>query len=129
MGHPNEELLRKGYDAFDRGDLDAVIDLFADDIQWHIPGRNLLSGDYKGRDQVGSFFAKLMEASGNTFRIEVREILGKDKHGVALITERAKRNGKSLETKPVHVFHIRGDKVTDFWFHPDDQYELDEFWS
>jgi ketosteroid isomerase-like protein len=40
MGHPNEDLIRRGYDAFSRGDMDTLRALFHPDIVWHAPGRS-----------------------------------------------------------------------------------------
>jgi len=50
--HPNAALLRKGYDAFAKGDTATLTDLFSEDVVWHLPGRNLISGEHKGRDAV-----------------------------------------------------------------------------
>src|SRR6266487_5323652 len=63
MGHPNEDLLRKGYEAFASYDLDTIQALFADDVVFHIPGKNPVSGDYKGKDEVFGFFAKMLTLS------------------------------------------------------------------
>jgi ketosteroid isomerase-like protein len=46
MAHPNEELTRRAYDAFSRGDADTLRQLFADDAVFHEPGRNPVSGDH-----------------------------------------------------------------------------------
>jgi ketosteroid isomerase-like protein len=43
MGHPDEDLIRWGYDAFGRGDLDILRDLFQPDTVWHAPGRSQLA--------------------------------------------------------------------------------------
>jgi ketosteroid isomerase-like protein len=32
MGHPNEDLIRQGYDAFSRGDMDTLRELFHPDV-------------------------------------------------------------------------------------------------
>ncbi len=49
MPHPNADLLRKGYDAFSKGDLDTIRnEVFSPDIVFHVAGRNPLSGDYQG---------------------------------------------------------------------------------
>ena len=37
MAHPNEDLLRRGYDAFGTGDMETLAALLADDIVWHFP--------------------------------------------------------------------------------------------
>jgi ketosteroid isomerase-like protein len=52
MAHPNEEVLKKGYAAFNSGDMDAVRETFADDIVWHVSGTTELAGDYKGLDEA-----------------------------------------------------------------------------
>ena len=44
MAHPNEELVRKGYDAFAKGDMDTLRELFDPEIVWHFPGRSQLAG-------------------------------------------------------------------------------------
>ena len=49
MSHPNEDLIRRGYDAFSRGDMDTLRELFHPDIVWHAPGRSQLAGDPPGR--------------------------------------------------------------------------------
>ena len=35
MGHPNEDLVRRGYDAFSRGEMDTLRELYHPDIVWH----------------------------------------------------------------------------------------------
>ena len=46
MGHPNEDLIRQGYDAFSSGDMDTLRELFHPDIVWHASGRSQLAGDH-----------------------------------------------------------------------------------
>ena len=127
--HPNVELLRKGYGAYGSGDLAVLTELFADDLVWHVAGRNQLSGDYKGRDQVFGFFGKIMELSGGTAVLDVHDILANDEHGVVLVSNSATRDGKSFSGQDVHTFHIREGRVVEFWDLPVDQYAADEFWS
>ena len=129
MAHPNEDLLRRGFDAFGRGDMAAIAELFADEIVWHVPGNSPLSGDYKGRDSVLGFLGKSAELSGGTLKVEVHDILANDEHGVALVRNTAQRGGKSLDNHAVQVFHIRDGKAVETWFHPGDQAATDKFWS
>lgn len=129
MAHPNEDLLRRGYEAFSKGDLDTVRKLFSPDIQWHVPGRNPVAGDYKGIEEVMQFLGKIMEGTGGTFGLEVHDILANDEHGVVLVRTSGQRDGKSLSGRDVHLFHIEGGKVTEYWAHPGDQHAIDEFWA
>jgi ketosteroid isomerase-like protein len=127
--HPNIELLRKGYEAFSQGDMDTVSGLFADDIVWHEGGRNPLSGEYKGKDQVFSLFARLVELSEGTLRIEVHDVVANDEHGVALVTISASRKGRTFSGTSADVFHIRDGKALEFWDNVTDRYGLDEVFN
>ena len=129
MAHPNADLLNKGYDAFDKGDLDTLRGLFTDDIVFHVPGRSQVAGEYRGQDGVFGFFGKLVELSGGTFKVERHTVLADDEHGTVLSTTSAQRDGKSFSTKTVDSFHFRDGKVSECWTFAEDQYALDEFWS
>ena len=129
MGHPNEDLMRKGYKAFSEGDLETISTLFADDIVWHIPGKSSISGDYKGKEQVFEFFGKVTQETGGTFKIDIHEVLANDEHAVVLSTNSAQKDGKSIEGNGVAVYHLEGGKVTEAWQLSEDQYSLDEFWG
>lgn len=130
MAHPNVEVLKKGYEAFSRGDLDTLRTLFADDIIGHVPGRSPLSGDYKGVDEVLGLFGKLAELSGGTYATEVHAFLADDEHGVVLDFDSAKREGKTLDRMPaIEIFHFTDGKIAEFWTTTLDQYTEDEFWS
>ena len=129
MSHPNEDLIRRGYEAFSNGDLDTLREVFADDILWHAPGRNPLAGDYKGMEEVFGFFASVAEMTGGTFSLEIHDVLANDEHAVVLAVARGARDGKRFEDRAVHVWHVEGGKAKEFWGHPGDQYAVDEFWS
>ena len=129
MGHPNEELLRRGYDAFDAGDIETVLGLFAEDIQWQISGRSPISGIYKGREEVAGFFEKLGELSGGTFRLEVQDVLANEGRGVVLTKELGERDGRTMDVDSVHVWTIEDGKLTEFRDMLADQYASDAFFS
>jgi uncharacterized protein len=129
MAHSNEDLARRGYEAFSRGDIQRVSEVFADEIVWHVGGRGPLAGDYRGKDEVLGFLAKTMEMTGGTFRVEIHDILANDEHVAALVVARAERDGKTLEDRQAHVLHVKDGKVTEYWGHPGDQYAIDEFLS
>ena len=129
MAHPNEDLVRRGYAAFGTGDMATLRELFADDLVWHVGGRSPITGDYKGKDEVLGFFAKLAERAGGTFRVDIHDVLANDEHVVALVKVTGEREGKTLSDSGAQVFHVQGGKVSESWFHPGDAYAWDEFWS
>lgn len=130
MAHPNEDLVRAGSAAFGRGDIAALQStFFAEDIQWHFPGRSSFGGDFHGLQDVLGWLGRSFEASGGTLSIELHDVLADDEHVVALTTVRAQREGKSLEDRTVQTFHIKDGKATEVWANPSDLYAVDEFWS
>jgi uncharacterized protein len=62
---------RAGYAAFAAGDLDALREMFAPDIAWHVPGRSALAGTYTGTDAVLGYFVRLFEVSSGTAAVEL----------------------------------------------------------
>ena len=56
--HFNVDIFRRLYDSFTTGDMVKVAEEFADDLVWHVPGRNSISGDYKAPDEALGCFRK-----------------------------------------------------------------------
>ncbi len=127
--HPNVGLFRKGYEAFAKGDMATLRELFSEDVVWHVSGNNPLSGDYRGQDAVFAFFARIAELSGGTFRIDLHDVVANDEHAVALARSTASRQGKQLDSRETHISHVRNGKITEFWGFPEDLRVPDEFWS
>jgi uncharacterized protein len=126
--HPNVDLLRKGYEALDKGDIAAIMELYSPDIVWHWPGNGPLCGDHVGIEAVFAALAKMAELCGD-FKSEAHDFLANDEHAVALTQIHGNRPGKQLNTPNVDVYHIQNGKVTEFWSVPMDQRAEDEFWS
>lgn len=131
MAHPNEDLVREGFAAFSRGDMDYLQkQFFAEDVRYHLPGRSPLAGVYEGPEQVIQLFARLFELTGGTFSVELHDAVANDEHAVALYTARGERAGKQqLNDNQVLTSHIRDGKASELWVQATDLYALDEFFS
>jgi len=126
MSHPNEDLVRKGYEAFSTGDMATLRQLLDPEVVWHSGGRNPLSGDYRGVEDVLGFFGRTMEHTQGTFRVSVEEVLVNDQGAVVVQRSSAQRNGKSLDDRPLQLFHISDGKVVEVWQYWGDPYTADE---
>ena len=129
MAHPNEELVRRGYDAFAKGDMDTLRELFDPEIVWHFPGHSPLAGDHRGVDAVLGFFGRTMELTAGTFRAELHDVVGDDRHAVGMHLATGEREGRRLEDREVLVFHVRDGRVVEVWQYIENQYTYDEFFS
>lgn len=130
MAEGFEAVIRTGFDAFGRGDMDTLrAEVFTEDTVWHVGGRNQISGDYRG-DEVYEWFARLFQETGGTFRIEVHDVATSDEHAVVLTEASAERNGQRVDGQQgVQVHHFRDGKISETWLTPVDPYTFDEFWS
>ena len=126
---PRADLVRRGYAAFQNGDMDTMRMILAADIAWHAPGQGPQSGDFQGVDNVIGEFGRLFQDSGGTFRVEITEILEGDHSVVVLGGESASREGRTLDQAYAHIFHFRGDQVSEAWVVNYNQAEADAFWS
>ncbi|GHB33829.1 hypothetical protein GCM10010377_25500 [Streptomyces viridiviolaceus] len=128
--HPHAALVRKGYEAFSRGDMNALRELMAKDATHHVPGSHPLSGDYKGQDAIIAMYGRLAEETNGTFRVELSSIAVDGRgHAVGVSRFTAERNGMRLDQTGCIVFRIVGDKVTDLDECVEDMEASNGFWS
>jgi ketosteroid isomerase-like protein len=119
--HSNFKVVKRLYDAFERGDIPGVLAQLSEDIVWRMPGTDAspVSGVFRGRDGVNSFFMKVIEQ----FDIDgfaPGQFFADGDTVVVLGTERAAPKGRPLApTDWVHVFTIRDGLITEFREHFD----------
>ncbi|MBY8879230.1 nuclear transport factor 2 family protein [Actinacidiphila acidipaludis] len=130
MEHPHITLIRKGYDAFSRGDMDTLRTLLTSDCTHHVPGSSPMSGDFKGIEAVLGYYGKLAEQTGGTFKVELQNVLTDGRgHVMAFHRASAERDGRTLDAMEGIVFRIIGEKVTDIDECVEDLDVVDAFWS
>jgi uncharacterized protein len=125
----NAALIVGAYEAFDRGDIQSALEIFAEDISWHVPGRGPLSRDYRGQMEVLGFFDHFMELSEGTFKIRIEEVFARGDRVIILCTETAQRGGRTWSSPQVHAWTVRHGRATAFREYEGDQQGEDEFWS
>lgn len=108
--------VRKGYEAFNAGDMETLASLMAREVVHHVPGHGPLSGDHKGLDGVLDYYRRLGELTGGTARAYLLDVQG-DHHGHALAVHQltATRNGNTRVSRGSLLFTFIGDKITDIF--------------
>ena len=114
MSTSNKQIVRGLYDAFSRGDIDAVLSALTDDVALNAPGGAPYSGRRFGRDQVRQYFAEL-DRQVRLDEFDADEFLEDGSKVVVLGRERAtvRETGGHFETAFAHVFTMRAGKVAD----------------
>lgn len=113
----NLDIVRRGYEAFGRGDLDGLVRLFDENIEWTSPGPEDLptSGTRRGAAAVRDFFGSV----GALFqfeRFEPREFIAQGDRVIVLGEDRArlKATGNVIDGEWAHSFTLRNGKIVNF---------------
>ena len=128
--HPHATRARDGFERFVQGDLPALLDLFADDAVWHVPGSMALSGAYHGREAIVGFLRQTAELTGGTYRVELLWTVADDDHLVAVYRARGTRpEGRELDVEQALLVELEGDRWKVVRAQPLDQAAFDAFWN
>jgi ketosteroid isomerase-like protein len=112
------EVVQAAYAAFGSGNIPAVLDLMAEDVEWTFRGASGLpyTGTFRGRSVVEKWFASVFQTD-DIQAFEPREFLAGGEHVTVLGWERSRAlpAGKVFECDWVHVFTVRDGKAVRFW--------------
>jgi uncharacterized protein len=126
----NAAIVRRGYEAFNTGDLETLVELFGDTVSWHTPGGSPLAGDVVGRDAVRARLGRYMAETGGTFKAELKRLLtDEDGRVIGIHHNVAARDGKQLDVYCCIVFEFEYGRIVDGREHFYDLRAWDDFWS
>jgi ketosteroid isomerase-like protein len=126
-----EAHVRGVYSAFAAGDEPAYRAGLAEDIVWHVPGDNPVSGPYRGHAEYFETMTGRM-APLDDWRVEVREVLTNERDRAALVVFRVTglRRGRSVDLDGFHMVRLDEDgRICEGWGFTRDQAALDAFFS
>ena len=108
MSEENVELVRRTYEAVNKGDSDAMVLYFHPEIEFHAYPRSP-GGVYHGKQAVREYIENVWEHFDRA-RIEVEELLDAGDQVVAATTLHVvpKRGQQEMTVHIVEVFTIRG---------------------
>jgi len=110
----NVRRLREGYEAFNRGEYETVLENWLPDAQVHDRQEVPDPRDYEGLEGARAAFANVIDMFED-YEIEPIEFLERDDHIVTVIRQRGKGklSGVVVEDELVHVWTVREGKVAD----------------
>ncbi|MET9433694.1 nuclear transport factor 2 family protein [Streptomyces sp. NPDC006551] len=128
--HPDAVLVRKGYEAFSKGDMETLGSLMTGDCTQFSPGQSQVSGHHKGRDNIIDHERELFELSNGTMRVELEGVYP-DGRGHVMSAHKwfAERGDRGIEMKGGIFFTIVGGKITDIDECVEDIDQADAFWG
>lgn len=113
----NTEIVKRSYAAFKNGDIETLMQTYADDISWEIygPATIPIVGPRKGRASVREFFAALDSAmAAQSF--ELREFIAQGDQVVVLgdYSWKVKATGRTFSSNWAHVVTLKDGKIVRF---------------
>jgi uncharacterized protein len=113
----NKQLVMRGYQFFQDGNIEGLLQLFSDDIEWigyqseFVP----FSRDYHGRQDVAQFFAELGQAQ-EAERFEPQEVIAEGDKVVVMGEAEwmVRATGNHYGYPWVHVFTVRDGEIVRF---------------
>lgn len=112
MSQENIELVRAGYDAWNRRDPDTIMARFDDSIEVVVPEQNLDAGPHRGREAVRRFLTAWIESWGES-TIEAKRLVDAGDCVVAVVQMRSRGRGSGVQVdvENGHLWKIRDGKV------------------
>jgi ketosteroid isomerase-like protein len=117
MSEPNKAIVEQAYSNFKSGNIEGLLNLMSDDINWTLPEMEGVpfSGKRSGRSAVGEFFASV-GSSQEPLKFEPRELIAEGDKVVSLgnYQWRVTANNREFGGDFAHVFTIRDGKIVGF---------------
>ena len=118
MSDQNAETVRGAYESFARGDVEGVLGLLADDVEWTVGPPLPQAMEAHGRDDVGRFFQKL----GSTYQeleVEPEDYVASGDRVCVVGNAHGKSDGREVAYGITHVWRLADGKAVSF-----DEYSL-----
>ena len=112
--HKHAHMLYEAHSAFKEGDVDRLFANIAPDAIWHMPGNNVLAGDYVGHDEIMRNFGMLQQAV-DAYWAHPLDYYGSDDHVTLIAEVRARKGEKELHTKEAMTWRIENGQLKECW--------------
>ena len=111
-------IMRQGYDAFNRGDIDTVMGIMDPEIEWREPDVEGLParGTHHGPEAVANEVFGSVAEHWDEFQVAAEEFLDAGERVIVLghFRIRGKATGRSVDAPYAHVWTLHDGKVVHF---------------
>ena len=117
----NEQLLREGMEAFNRGDIEALTQIFDDRLESRVAPGLANPGTWQGRDGFTEMVAGWSEAFERQHNTIVSTHHPDEHHVIAEVRQEATgaESGVPVEMTLFYLFEIRDGRAVRLQLHPD----------
>jgi len=114
MAQDNVDVVQGAWDAFGRGDIDAVLEAIAPSAETRLPESLPWGGTYAGPDGFRDFLTKLGD-SWDQFSATPEKVLGADDNHVVVLAKTKGRTkaGATIEGRTIWIYQLRDGRIAD----------------
>ena len=112
----NLDIIKTLYKAFEKGEIDTILDILAPNVEWHESEKLPYGGTFIGRDAVFAGVFEKIGAQWDNFQAHVEEFIDGGDKIVTLGFDRGtyKDTGKSMEAPTASIWTLKEGKVVKF---------------
>jgi len=126
LNEKNVKIVEQAVDAINRGDGDALLALFAEDIKFWMPGSTPVSKRVQGKDEFVKIFNSVAEQLEEMVVLEITNMIpAGDWVVMESLGDSLTKNGDRYCNTYCHLWKIIDGKVTEFTEYNDTQLVMD----
>ena len=128
LSNPNVITLMAVLEAFNRGDIDAVIDKVDPEVVYHVRGQSQVSGTFRGPHELADVLRRIKELTGGTMSGTPDVVLADSDNVMMYIhVTGARPDGRSYDNHQAYLYRFRDGRLIEGQTIPVDQHAFDAF--
>ena len=122
------DVITRYAEAWERGDIAAMLDSYADDVVAHYGGTSDFAGTHRGRDRLVEV---LLESAARSDRllVSIDQVHDDGSTGAIFATESFTIGDRAAVVHRALRYRTDGERITELWLYDQDQHLVDQAWS
>lgn len=127
--HPNVTVIDNMTQAIFGHDRDKLVQLFTEDLAFHVRGALPIEGDYTGVDGLLGALGTLFELTGGDIKLEQLFCVGAGEWAAEWEQATLTMDGRTLTINNGFIYRFEGDRIAEMWFLSAAPAESAAFWN
>ncbi len=127
--NPNVTAINHMTKAVSDHDRETLVELFSEDIEFHVRGSLPCAGDHRGVDGFLGALGTLFDLTDGEVRLEQLLCVANGRWAVEWESAVYGRHGRTLETKDAFVYRFEGGRIGEIWMLDAASPEASAFWA
>lgn len=122
------DVITRYAEAWQRGDIAAMLDSYTDDVVAHYGGTSDFVGTHRGRDRLVEVLLESAERSDRQL-VSIDQVHDDGATGAIFATESFTIGDRAAVVQRALRYRTDGERITELWLYDQDQHLVDQAWS